>query len=132
MQRFRVTALVSVFLQNFSVWALVLGPCIKLRENCGPFRVHKVFVATESRIVLPKTDNVNRDLFLWEIFLKMSNPPNNGLFGINLSNFRFPFVLLLWTQIVRLSYCGIVAFKVPGLLVTRITGVSFSPRTFST
>ena len=111
----KATAVVSVFLHNFSGWALVLGPCIKIRKNWSLFRLHKVSVATGSRIVLPTTGHVNIDL------------PNNVLFGNNFSSFRFPFVLLLWTQILRLSYFGIVAFKVLGLLVTRQTVASSPP-----
>ena len=126
----KATAVIHVFLQNFSGWALILVLCIKLRKNCGLFRLHKVSVVTGSRIVHPKIGHVNPDLFLWVIFRKVPNLPNNGLFGNNPSSFRFPFVLLLWTQILRLSYCGIVAFWVQGLLVTGQVVASSPPELF--
>ena len=70
----KATAVVRVFVQNFSGWALILGHCIEFRKSCGLYRLHKVFVATESRIVVPKNDHVNPDLFLSVIFLKVPNP----------------------------------------------------------
>ena len=106
----KATAVVCIFLQKFSGWALVLGPCIKPRKICGAFRFHKAFVATESRIVLPETDHVIPGLFLSVIFLKALNLPKNVLFKNNLSSLRFSFILLLWIQIVRVSlrYCWIL------------------------